>query len=755
LKRIFNIKLIIVFFVYLLNCTLFSQNKNTPIISKLFTFPTKKIANISETELGLIKSSHQKFNQANSDTSKIKIVSDLIDNSYDDRVWNYYNNYLLAIIELKLQGNLDKKSHQFYQIYYGNCILNKGFWYGEKGNIILQKKFYKHALTIFQKINYSVGLGSAYNNLGYIYDNQGNIPLALKYYLKSLKIKEQIKDSSGIAISYLNIGFNYDKLEDYKQALIFLKKSLEIQKKLGDNYGIANSYNHIAATYQKYSQKLNDESLLNYSFDLYQKALKIHLKLENKSGIAESYNNIGSFYHLQNKLNEALTYYRKSYALQKEIADNKGFALSAVNIGAIYYLKKELNEAEKFGLEALKIAIKLGFPSELNDASKLLYDVNKKKNNIANALKYYELHIKMRDSLSNIENTRKNIQLNMQYSYDKQKNADSIKNIEAKKLNELKIIAQNSEIKHKKTQNFALFGGLIVVFVFLVIIFNRFKASQTQNKIIQEQKKLVVHQKMIVEEQHKEITDSIKYAERIQGAILPPEQKWQQILPNSFVLNKPKDILSGDFYWIVETESYVFIAAADCTGHGVPGALISIVNFNLLNKAVLERGLILPSDILDAVNTWLTESLNQTVEESSIKDGMDIALISINRTNGEVLFSGANNPLYLFSNNELIEYKADKHPVGAFIDENIQHFTTKEIPTKFGDTIYLFSDGYADQFGGTNGKKYKYKQLKEQLFMAKDLPIFKQKEYLNNEFKIWKGMFEQTDDVLIIGINFV
>jgi serine phosphatase RsbU (regulator of sigma subunit) len=738
----------------MLSINLFSQQNNGRIFKKLLNFPQPRVNNISENETELVNESKIKFNNSKEDTNKIKIISYLIDNSYDDRVWRYYNDFLLSVIEIKLQGNLKEEEYKFYQIHYGNCILNKGYWYGEIGKVNLQKKYYKQALTIFKKINYLPGIGTAYNNLGYVYNNQGNIPLALEFYLKSLKIKEQIRDSSGIAITYLNLGFNYDKLGDHHQALIFLKKSLKIQLKLEDNYGVANAYNHIAATYQKLSQKENNSDYLKHAFDLYHKALKIHLKIENRIGIAESYNNLGSFFHLQFKYNLALEYYQKSYAIQKEILDQKGLALSAVNIGNIYFLTNNIKKAEEYGTEALTIAKKIGFPQELNDAAELLYNVNKKKNKQAEALKYFELHIKMRDSLTNIENTRKNIQMNLQYSYDKQKNADSIKNIEAKKINDLKIKAQNSEIKQKKTQNFALFGGLIIVIVFLVIIFNRFRASQTQNKIIQEQKKIVDNQKMIVEEQHKEITDSIKYAERIQGAILPPDQKWRQILPNSFVLNKPKDILSGDFYWIAETDKHIFVAAADCTGHGVPGALISIVNFNLLNKAVLERSLESPAKILDAVNIWLTESLNQSTNESSIKDGMDIAIISIDKTTKKVMYSGANNPLYLMQKNELIEYKSDKFPVGAYIDEQINHFTEKEIDVNFDDTIYLFSDGFADQFGGQNGKKLKYKTFKELIFISKDLPIEQQKDFLENSFRKWKGEYEQTDDVLVIGIKF-
>jgi serine phosphatase RsbU (regulator of sigma subunit) len=230
---------------------------------------------------------------------------------------------------------------------------------------------------------------------------------------------------------------------------------------------------------------------------------------------------------------------------------------------------------------------------------------------------------------------------------------------------------------------------------------------------------------------------------------------WENLLPNSFILYLPKDILSGDFYWIAETTDYTYVAAADCTGHGVPGALISVVNYNLLNKAVLEKNLVTPSEILDAVNIWLTESLHQSYGESDVKDGMDVTLIAISKHSNELLFAGANNPIYIVSDGELKRIKGDKFPVGAFLEDQIQKFTTHKIQVKSGDCLYLFSDGFADQFGGKVGKKYKYAQFQEKLKKVSKMAINQQKEVVENEFKDWKGSHEQVDDVLLIGIKIV
>jgi serine phosphatase RsbU (regulator of sigma subunit) len=728
------------------------------IIDKYFVFPEISKENLTQSEIKLITNTKKAFNQTKNDTIKVNLVVDLILTSVDQRVWPVFNQFLLTYVELKLQQKLSKKEYLFFKRTYGDCLSNVGYLYGEKGKLNLQKKFTFKAIEVFKETNHKLGLANSYNNLGFVYDKQGNTSLSLDYYMKSLKIKEELKDLNGIATTLINLGFNHFKIANYELALSQFYKSLKISKQLNDQHAIANAYNQIAACYQKMSAlKENEDKKQKYTlkaFNLYHKALKTFLLTEDKFGLAETYNNLGSYYLIHNNKAEALNLFEKSYKIQTEIEDKEGLAISYNNISKIHFLNKNYDSALDFAIKGYELSKKIGFPMEINEAAKLLYEIYKLRNKKSEALYFYEVHVLMRDSIENESNTRKNIQLSIQYEYTKQKTQDSIRESERRKLKDAVIQVQKVKLSQQRNQNFTLIGGLLLVVIFLIVLFNRFKASQNQNRIINEQKIEVDKQKSIVTEQHKEITDSIKYAERIQGAILPPDQKWQQILPNSFVLNKPKDILSGDFYWIAETEKHIFVAAADCTGHGVPGALISIVNFNLLNKAVLERGFELPSDILDAVNQWLTESLNQTIEESSIKDGMDISLVSINKSNGKVLYSGANNPLYLFSQNEMYEFKADKQPVGSFVNENISHFTTKEIPVKFGDTIYLFSDGFADQFGGPNGKKYKYKQLKERLFETKDLPLGKQKEFLNQEFNSWKGNYEQTDDVLVIGIKF-
>ncbi|MCK4664557.1 MAG: SpoIIE family protein phosphatase [Bacteroidales bacterium] len=267
------------------------------------------------------------------------------------------------------------------------------------------------------------------------------------------------------------------------------------------------------------------------------------------------------------------------------------------------------------------------------------------------------------------------------------------------------------------------------------------------------QKDEIVKQRDEIAEHQKHITDSIKYAKRIQTAILPPDDYINKNLPNSFILYLPKDIVSGDFYWMEKRESNVMIAAVDCTGHGVPGAFMSIVGNNQLNYAVNVKKARKPSDILNELNKGVTYSLRQKKGVSNVKDGMDIALCTIDYENKKLQYAGAYNPLYFIRNNEFVKIKGDKFPIGAFIDENIQEYTNHDIDIQEGDIIYIFSDGYADQFGGPDSRKFMYKPFRELLIKIHNKPMDEQKEILEKVLSDWKGNETQVDDILVIGIK--
>jgi PAS domain S-box-containing protein len=283
------------------------------------------------------------------------------------------------------------------------------------------------------------------------------------------------------------------------------------------------------------------------------------------------------------------------------------------------------------------------------------------------------------------------------------------------------------------------------------------KGFQCVVRDITERKKanlLLAEQKNTIEQKNKDILDSINYAKRIQDAIFPPEELVKELIPQSFILYKPKDIIGGDFYWVENFENKTFIAAVDCTGHGVPGALLSIVGYNLLSKCINQHGHTKPNEILNELSAGINNTLRHTQDDSGIKDTMDIALCSIDRTTNMLEFSGAYNSLFIVRKNQLIKVPADRFPIGMFFNGELKKFTNHKVQLEKGDTIYLFSDGYADQFGGPHGKKLTSKKFKDVLLSLQHLSIEEQKHTLNKTIEEWKWMTEeQTDDILIIGVK--
>jgi two-component system, sensor histidine kinase LadS len=260
-------------------------------------------------------------------------------------------------------------------------------------------------------------------------------------------------------------------------------------------------------------------------------------------------------------------------------------------------------------------------------------------------------------------------------------------------------------------------------------------------------------QKVMIEEKNKDITDSILYARRIQQAILPGSNHLDKLLNDHFVLYKPKDIVSGDFYWVEEREGKVLFAAVDCTGHGVPGAFVSMLGYNGLNQAVNEKGITDPSAILSELDNYMHSALKHSLHQSTVKDGMDISLCCIDRKARKLLFSGAVNPAYIVRSSEIIILKGDRFPIGGALTEEKKIFTTQEFGLQEGDSVYVFSDGYADQFGGAKGKKFMSRQFKELLLQVRDKPMNEQKSMLDARLSQWRGSLEQVDDVLVIGVR--
>jgi len=296
-----------------------------------------------------------------------------------------------------------------------------------------------------------------------------------------------------------------------------------------------------------------------------------------------------------------------------------------------------------------------------------------------------------------------------------------------------------------------ILGGIIFLYVR-----SRTKKLQEANEALRQKQLIsleIARQKEELSVKNKNITDSINYAKRIQEALLPSEYLFRKLLPDSFILYKPRDIVSGDFYWITEKESKIFVAAVDCTGHGVPGAFMSIIGFDLLKNITREQNVEDPAEILNLLNLGVADTFSKQSTDYEIKDGMDVSLLVIDRVNKQLQFAGAFNPLYLIRNKELIEIKGNRFAIGKIEGNENKRFDVHTLEYENNDMLYLFSDGYADQIGGPFQKKFKFRRFQHLLLSVHNLPLAKQKEFLNETFETWKGQMEQVDDILIIGIR--
>ncbi|MBC7863041.1 MAG: SpoIIE family protein phosphatase [Bacteroidia bacterium] len=319
---------------------------------------------------------------------------------------------------------------------------------------------------------------------------------------------------------------------------------------------------------------------------------------------------------------------------------------------------------------------------------------------------------------------------------------------------------------YRTTLAYLLYFVVFCLVVYLIVRMSNYKLKQSKIKL----EKLVSERTHELEEKKKEITDSIRYALRIQLSILPPEKFVKRLLPDSFIFYKPKDIVSGDFYWVEETPDKVLFAAVDCTGHGVPGAMMSVIGLKLLNSAVLDKNLSVPSDILQHLDVGVSHTLRQSEATNSVRDGMDLALCAWNQVTNVLEYAGVSNTLWLvrkniattyipknkkevFYGNDLLEIKADKMEIGSNENNVPDIYTNNTFQLQPGDCIYIYSDGYADQFGGERGKKFKYTKLKDLLIENAHLSVAKQEKALATVFDEWKGSNEQVDDVLIMGIK--
>lgn len=716
--------------------------------------------------------------RATHDTTRCNILSALVEAETDDTVWPEYNMQLLALVESKLKTtSKTAPEYRVYQKQHAAALSNLGYLANFKGDISKAIDYQTKSLKIQEEIGDKKGCALSLNNIGEIYKSQGNILKALEYHERSLLIRKEIKDNEGIASSLNSIGFIYKNQGDIPKALDYYSEGLKIREEIRDKLGIARSLNNIGGVYYKQGDTAK-------SLEFFERTLKLFEELDDKEGIANSMNNIGGVCHNQGNYKKALEYYNKCLTIQENIGYKKGIASTLTNIATVYrdlgdiqkalefygksltineaiqnktgicttlynigglYFKQHLyNMALNYTLKSMYVARELGYPEMIRNAAGRLNQIYKITGNYKLGLENYELYIQMRDSINNIETQKASIKQQSKYEYEKQKALEDEKHGAELKIQEEKAMA---DVKRQNTIIGAVSIVLVLVALFSVLLYNRFKTTQKQKGIIEKKEKETQEQKHIIEEKQKEILDSIAYAKRIQYTLLAHDAFLKENLPQHIVYFNPKDIVSGDFYWATKKDNLFYLAVCDSTGHGVPGAFMSLLNIGFLNEAINEKGIEKPNEVFN----YVREKLTNTISKEGQRDGFDGILVCFNQKKKSITYASANNAPVHITNNTIIELSYDRMPVG--LGEKKESFTLHTLEARTGDMIYLYTDGYADQFGGPNGKKFKYKQLNDMLVAQHTKPMDQQKHDLTAAFYNWKGDLEQVDDVCVVGIK--
>jgi serine phosphatase RsbU (regulator of sigma subunit) len=594
-------------------------------------------------------------------------------------------------------------------------------------------------LKIAEDIGNEILVGRNLGNIGILYASLSDNAKALEYYQKSLKIAEKLGDKRSIQSNYGNIAVIYRELAVFDKALYYNIEALKIAEEQ-DDFGRMGLYlGNIGNLYR-------DQNVFDKALEYYYRAIEKAREVDDNSSIGRNIGNIGNIYLLQSDYINAFTCLFEALRISQELGDKRSAGIWLGNIGGVYLTlakdsmyynveKNNLNFNKKYNVEhalsytykAIEISQNIHNDNHLIDLYKNLEESYLELGNKDSAYKYLKLRNEVKDSIYSVENTKK------------------IASLEARRENELKdveILYLQSEKKTQQQQFYFSIGGVFILVIALVIEFFRFREKKKLSEYL-------TIQKSIVEEKNEEIFASIRYASTIQHAILPWESALKKAFSDILIIYKPKDIVSGDCYWFKEVDGVKFLAAIDCTGHGIPGSMLTVIASSVLDDAVLGKRLKNTGEILTYMNDKVTEVLNQRLKENEVRDGMEVALIAINQE--KIQFSGAGRPLYL-KNGSFEILKTDRRGIAGRAEDDKYIYSSLEIENHNDIMLYLTTDGFADQMN-ESGKKYSTRRFVSLLESISEKPLSEQQDILEKELASHKGERNQIDDITIIGIK--
>lgn len=640
--------------------------------------------------------------------------------------------------------------------------------YFEKGNFNLSIFFSKELIDYSINSNHKENKADAYHLLGQNFKELNNYSQSINYHLEALKLYDSLKLNKKKARTLKDIGLIFWMIGDNSNAENYFTRALEIARSLDDRENIAFLYNNLAMVH-------NNEGYYNKAMKLFRKSLGIKEKHNTKKSYANTLNNIGYVHKTLGNTDSSIIYYNKALPLYKEAQYAAGLANIYNNLALSFIDKSNFQKADYYLDKGYEVAEKTNQLNRLKENYLFRYRSLIKQKSYKQALDNYIKHAKLKDSLINREIQARISKIQSRHKIEQQN----------KKIEYLKKDKMLQDKKQTLFTNILIISGIAVLIVFFLITRNshikkkKNRQLEIQNREIKEkneelktahdqlqkrkekiekQRNEIINQRNQVEEQFNiiqsknwEITNSFEYASHIQAAILPDREYLKEYFDDYFILLRPRDMVSGDFYWFTKHKEHIIVATADCTGHGVAGGLMSMLGISFLNEIVNVRNIVSPEKILDKLREMIIVALNQKSHNHSILSGIDISIISVKEDKSTLEFAGANNPVYIIRNNELKEYPGDKMPISLY--QYMDPFNKKLINIRKGDQIYMFTDGYTDQFGGEHQKKFKFKPFRKLIVETNNLTMEEQKTRLNLTYEFWKGDLEQVDDVLVMGLK--
>jgi serine phosphatase RsbU (regulator of sigma subunit) len=591
-------------------------------------------------------------------------------------------------------------------------------------------------------------LFSGYLQKGEYFKKTGDLESALEIFFKALQIAVDSRDLNNEGIAYVTIADVYAMMENYSNAERFYTQSIDILRNTTDSIGLASALLNAGDTY--YTMGKYEDAMR-----CFEEAGPIFKQMDYLSGMAYNLGNMGMVYATQGKDSLAKKNINEAIAILEEMGDYYPIAVYLTIMSDIYLKQDDMEAALDYTHRSLELATASGLKEQIGDAYLQLSDLYEQLGHQKEALQFYKNHILYRDSIKNVEAIQQMADLRTDYEV-------------AQKQIEVDLLTRQRQ--NQKIINILVAFAALLIILLAIGLYRRYvfikhtnvkintqrDEIESQRDEVEAQRDLLKTHRDLLVHQKNEIIESINYAQRIQSAMLPPESYFSELLNEHFILYKPRDIVSGDFYWIRQVKQYVVLAVADCTGHGIPGAFMSMLGMSNLNEIVQRREITQAHEILNELRKQIKHSLRQHGKRDESKDGIDMAIAVLDVKNMKLQYAGANIPLYIISDAggppELQEIKPERMPLGYYHSKD-RSFVSHDVELGMGDAFYMFSDGYVDQKGGKDEKKFLSKNFKKLLLNIHDRTMHDQKEILEKTLSDWMGEHDQVDDLLVVGVR--